>query len=130
LDYLNQDSAVPATIVAGWLFNPSTVEYRGRVFLSERFDPTVVEQWFERHLDEPARIEAVINRISLFDLFTNCDLDRYVDSLGQLAADVGACWLGVLTARYPDRVIRVRSEDGTASDAYGPAVSFWTEPRS
>jgi hypothetical protein len=130
VDYLNQDQAVPAAIAAGWLFNPSTVEYRGAVFLVDRFDPATVDEWFEHIPNDPGRVENVVNQITLYDFFVNCDLAPYEDALAQLAADIGACWSGVLAVRYPDRVINVVVDDGASPPSYGPAVSFWTQRRS
>ncbi|MEV0610978.1 hypothetical protein AB0I61_31950 [Polymorphospora rubra] len=53
---------MPATRAAGWLFNPPTVEYRGGVFLADRFDASTVDTWFAQHPGETARVEAVVNR--------------------------------------------------------------------
>jgi hypothetical protein len=128
-DYLNQDSAVGATIAAGWLFNPTTVEYRGAVFLAERFDAATVDEWFGQYPGEPARIESVVNAVKLYDFFVNADIDPYDDSLPGLAADVGNCWRGVLALRYPDVNVRVEVTDGAKAGDYGPSVTFWTEPR-
>jgi hypothetical protein len=128
-DYLNQDSAVGATIAAGWLFNPTTVQYRGAVFLAERFAAATVDEWFERYPNEPARIESVVNAVALYDFFANCDTGPYEDSLAGLAADVGACWSGVLTSRYPQLAVHVEVADGTDAADYGPSITFWTEPR-
>ncbi|MEE6258205.1 hypothetical protein [Plantactinospora sonchi] len=120
-DYLNQEAAVPAVVAAGWLFNPSTVGYRGGIFLRDRFDAATVDRWFSQFPDDPGRIEAVVNTVTLYDLFVNVDLDPYEDGLPGLARDIAACWAGVLARRYPDRNVQVRTED-----AYGPSVTFWT----
>jgi hypothetical protein len=66
-DYLNQDAGLGAAIAAGWLFNPPTVGYRDGIFLAERFDAPVVDEWFARYPDEPARIESVVNAVVLYD---------------------------------------------------------------
>jgi hypothetical protein len=126
--YLNQEEALPAVIAAGWLFNPATVEYRGGVFLTDRFDPATVDEWFTQIPDDLGRIEAVVNAVTLFDLFVNVDVGPYEDALPKLAEDIAACWAGVLTLRYPDRVVQVRADDGTDPNAYGPSVTFWTAP--
>jgi hypothetical protein len=120
-DYLNQDANVSATIAAGWLFNPSTVTYRGGVFLAERFNAANVDEWFERYPDEPSRIESVVNAVKLYDFFANCDTDPYEDSLAGLAADIGVCWRGVLSLRDPELTVTVE-----VAEDYGPTVSFWT----
>jgi hypothetical protein len=126
-DYLNQETAIGATIAAGWLFNPSTVRYRDRVFLAERFSAANVDEWFERYPNEPTRIESVVNTVTLYDYFTNCDTDPYEDALPGLAADIGICWDGVLSARYPELTAHVEVSDGTHANDYGPSVTFWTE---
>jgi hypothetical protein len=128
-DYLNQNDTIGATIAAGWLFNPSTVRYRDAVFLAERFTTANVDEWFERYPDEPARIESVVNAVALYDFFANCDTDPYEDSLAGLAADIGVCWRGVLTLRYPELIVHVEVTDGAGAGDYGPSVTFWTEPR-
>jgi hypothetical protein len=125
-DYLNQEAAIGATIAAGWLFNPSTVRYRGGVFLAERFAAPTVDEWFERYPKEPTRIESVVNNVTLYDYFTNCDVDPYEDALPGLAADIGICWRGVLSARYPELTVQVEVSDGTDASDYGPSVTFWT----
>ncbi|MFI5936282.1 hypothetical protein [Actinoplanes sp. NPDC051494] len=125
-DYLNQDSAIAATVAAGWLFNPSTVRYRGAIFLAERFNAPNVDEWFERYPEESARVEAVVNTVALYDFFVNADTDPYENSLPGLAADVGVCWRGVLTLRYPDLDVHVETTDGSGSGEYGPSVTFWT----
>lgn len=125
--YLNQQAALPAVLAAGTLFHPATTEYRGAVFLTERFRASTVDSWFERYPGEPSRIESVVNRWVLYDLFAACDTGPYEDALPVLAADLGACWQGVLSLRYPDRVVRVEVHDGSDPADYGPAVTFWTE---
>jgi hypothetical protein len=129
-DYLNRDEAIGPAIAAGWLFNPSTVEYRDGVFIADRFSAETVNEWFARYPYEPARIEAVVNAVVLYDFFVNCELEPYEDALPGLAADLGACWFGVLSGRYPDRRIHVEVNDGTESGTYGPSVTFWTERKS
>ena len=128
-DYLNQEGAIGAAIAAGWLFNPSTVGYRGAIFLAERFDAKNVDEWFDRYPNEPARIESVVNTVALYDFFANCDTDPYEDSLQGLAADIGVCWRGVLTVRHPELMVHVEVAYGTDPGDYGPSVTFWTEPR-
>ena len=125
-DYLNQQSSIGPAIAAGWLFNPATVEYRGGVFLAERFSAPNVDDWFERYPNEPSRIESVVNAVVLYDYFVNCDTDPYEDALPGLAADIGACWQGILTLRYPKRAIHIEVADGTDDAEYGPSVTFWT----
>lgn len=127
-DYLNQDFALPAVIAAGRLFNPDTVEYRGGVFLTDRFESSTVDKWIEQIPDGIGRVEAVVNQVSLFDFFANCNISPFEDDLARLAVDIAACWSGVLTPRYPTRVIHVRTDDGRTNDSYGPSVSFWTAP--
>ena len=126
-DYLNQETAIGATIAAGWLFNPPTVRYRGGVFLAERFTARNVDEWFLRYPNEIARIESVVNAVTLYDYFTNCDTEPYEDALPGLAADIGVCWRGVLSARYPELTVHVEVSDGTDVNDYGPSVTFWTE---
>ncbi len=126
-DYLNQKTAIGPTIAAGWLFNPPTVRYRGRVFLTERFSASNVDDWFTRYPDEPTRIEAVVNAVVLWDYFVNCDLEPYADALPGLASDLGACWRGVLAARCPELTVHVEVTDGSNASDYGPSVTFWTE---
>lgn len=128
-DYLNQKCAVDAAVAAGWLFNPSTVRYRGAVFLADRFNVANVDEWFERYPTEPARIESVVNAVALYDFFANCETDPYEDSLPGLAADIGVCWRGVLTFRYPELTVHVEVADGSDAGDYGPAVTFWTEAK-
>jgi hypothetical protein len=124
---LNRNEAIGPTIAAGWLFNPSTVEYRDGIFIADRFSAKVIDEWFERYPYESARIEAVVNAVVLYDFFVNCDLEPYEDALPSLAADLEVCWSGVLSKRYPNRRIHVEVNDGTESDSYGPSVTFWTE---
>ncbi len=85
-----------------------------------------MDEWFERYPDEPSRIESVVNAVVLYDYFVNCDTDPYEDALPHLAADIGACWQGILTLRYPKLAIHVEVADGTDDAVYGPSVTFWT----
>jgi hypothetical protein len=126
IDYLNQDAALPATIAAGWLFSPPTVQYRGCVFLTDRFSAANVDEWFESYGDEPSRIEAVVNQVKLWDFFLNAETEPYADALPGLAADIGACWRGVLSVRFPELMIHVDVTDGSDDREYGPSVTFWT----
>jgi hypothetical protein len=65
--------------------------------------------------------------VTLYDYFTNCDTGPYEDALPGLAADIGVCWRGVLSARYTELTVHVEVADGTDASDYGPSVTFWTE---
>jgi hypothetical protein len=127
IDYLDQQGAPAIVVAAGWLFCPETVEYRGCIFLAERFDEGNVDTWF-RQLDGIAsEVEAMVNQTKLFDLFSNADLDQSGQDLDQLALAIGECWQGVLSVRYQDRDITVEVSDNE-DGSYGPTVTFWSEP--
>ncbi|HEX6472352.1 MAG TPA: hypothetical protein VF069_24885, partial [Streptosporangiaceae bacterium] len=117
-------------LAAAWLFCPETVEYRGCVFLEDRFDPANVDNWF-RDLDgSREHVEIMVNAVALWDVFTNTDLvdeNRFGEELPQLAMAIGECWQGILSRRYPDRDVTVRVT-GEEDRDYGPTVTFWTQP--
>lgn len=125
-DYLDFEGGLRFVLAAAWLFCPETVEYRGCVFLTERFHRETVDNWFTSLGDDRERIEAVVNHVELWDAFINtrrADDDRLGEELPQLALALGECWQGVLSTRYPDREITVvvsDEEDGS----YGPTVTF------
>ena len=89
-----------------------------------------VDGWFARLAGATRRIEAVVNRLVLWDTFANTDLtgeSQLGEDLPQLAFAIGECWQGVLSARYPDRTVTVEVS-GEEDGVYGPAITFWTEP--
>lgn len=124
IDYLNSDEGYRAVACAAWLFCPETVEYRGGIFLAERFQAGNVDQWLERLA--MGQVEDVVNESRLFDLFGNADVDAYGAALAhQVAVAIGECWQGVLAGRFPDRDVTVEVRDDD-DGAYGPSVTFWT----
>lgn len=127
-NYLDYEGGLRFVLAAAWLFCPETVEYRGCVFLKERFSQGTVDDWFTKLGQERQRIEAVVNHVELWDTFVNTALtgdDQLGEELPQLALALGECWQGVLSARYPDREITVRVSD-EEDGSYGPTVTFWT----
>ncbi|MFF8784315.1 hypothetical protein [Streptomyces sp. NPDC015125] len=129
-NYLDFEGGLRFVLAAAWLFCPETVEYRGCVFLEERFSRGTVDAWFTSLGGDRRRIEAVANHVELWDAFGNTPLtddDRLREELPQLALALGECWQGVLSARYPDREITVEVSD-EEDGSYGPTVTFWTSP--
>ena len=128
-NYIDYQGGLRFVVAAAWLFCPETVEYRGGVFLKDRFDSSNVDDWFARLAGATQRIEAVVNRLALWDTFPNTDLtgeSQLGEELPQLAFAIGECWQGVLSARYPDRAVTAEVSD-EEDGAYGPAITFWTE---
>ncbi|PRX99889.1 hypothetical protein [Allonocardiopsis opalescens] len=124
--YLNEPGRYLSVLAAAWLFNPATVEYRGGVFLEDRFSPDGVDVWSAHLHGDVAAAEAAVNQTVLFDLFTQVNVDACGEYAAiQLAQAIGECWQGVLAGRYPGRAVSVvvtDEEDG----AYGPTVTFST----
>ncbi|MFG2464898.1 hypothetical protein ACGFXB_05410 [Streptomyces canus] len=129
-NYLDFEGGLRFVLAAAWLFCPETVEYRGGVFLKDRFGQDNIDNWFTTLDGDRERIEAVANHVELWALFGNTPLtadDHLGEELPQLALALGESWQGILSTRYPDREITVvvsDEEDG----AYGPTVTFWTTP--
>ncbi|GHK02515.1 hypothetical protein ACWEWI_26615 [Streptomyces sp. NPDC003753] len=129
-NYLDFEGGLRFVLAAAWLFCPETVEYRGCVFLKERFPKDTVDDWFTNLGGDRERIEAVANHVELWATFGNTPLtddDQLGEELPQLALALGECWQGVLSARYPDREITVEVSD-EEDGSYGPTVTFWTSP--
>ncbi|ARF57515.1 hypothetical protein [Streptomyces gilvosporeus] len=130
-DYLDFGGGLRFVLAAAWLFCPETVEYRGGVFLKERFHQGTVDDWFTNLEGDRRRIELVVNHVELWDVFLNTPLtddDRLGEELPRLALALGECWQGVLSARYPDRDITVEVSD-EEDGSYGPTVTFRADPR-
>ncbi|MFI8232000.1 hypothetical protein ACIGDI_24490 [Streptomyces sp. NPDC085900] len=128
--YLDYEGGLRFVLAAAWLFCPETVEYRGCVFLKERFSRAAVDDWFTKPGQERQRVEAVVNHVELWAAFGNTALtddDRLGEELPQLALALGECWQGVLSARHPHREITVEVSD-EEDGSYGPTVTFWTSP--
>ncbi|MFE1840280.1 hypothetical protein [Streptomyces sviceus] len=129
-NYLDFEGGLRFVLAAAWLFCPETVEYRGGVFLKDRFSQDNIDNWFTTLDGDRERIEAVANHIELWALFANTPLsddDRLGEELPQLALALAECWQGVLSARYPDREITVQVSD-EEDGSYGPTVTFRTSP--
>jgi hypothetical protein len=129
-NYLDFEGGLRFVLAAAWLFCAETVEYRGCVFLEERFNQGTVDDWFTNLGDDRQRIEAVVNHVELWATFGNTPLaddDQLGEELPQLAPALGECGQGVLSARHPDREITVEVSDED-DGSYGPTVSFWTSP--
>lgn len=127
-NYLDFEGGLKFVLAAAWLFCPETVEYRGCVFLKDRFFQDTVDDWFAKLGDDRARIERVVNGVRLWDMFMNTELtddDQLGEELPQLAQALGECWQSILVRRYPDREITVGVSD-EEDGSYGPTVTFWT----
>lgn len=125
LDYIDEQKAFPYVVAAAWLFCPETVEYRGCIFLKDRFAKANADIWFGEFNGDQAKVEAMVNQTKLYDVFANSDLDDHDDDLATLALAIGECWQGILAARYPERKVTVEVS-GEDDGSYGPAVTFWT----
>ena len=129
-NYLDFEGGLRFVLAAAWIFCPETVEYRGCVFLKERFSQVNADNWLTSLSGDLVRTEAVVNNVALWDMFRNtplADEDQLGEELPQLALALGECWQGVLSARHPDREITVEVSDAE-DGSYGPTVTFWTSP--
>lgn len=129
-NYLDFEGGLRFVLVAAWLFCPETVEYRGGVFLKDRFESGAVDGWFAELGGDRRRVELVVNHVELWDVFANTPLtddDRLGEELPQLALALGECWQGVLSARFPGREVTVEVSD-EEDGSYGPTVTFSTSP--
>lgn len=125
-DFLGRDQAVPFVLMAAWLFCPETTEHRDGIFLTERFNADNADKWIAHFGGDVHGAEKMVNAITLYDFFTNADLDPYTDQdLAQLADSIAECWRGVLGRRYPDRRITV-DLSGAGDAEYGPRITFWS----
>ncbi len=124
VDYLNQPAGPPFVIAAQWLFCPEFVEYRGCVVMAHRLDAKVLDEWFVELDGEVSRIEAVANLVSLYDVFTACDVAAYEADLSRLARAIARCWRGVLRMEYPERDFQVEVYDDERS--HGPEITFFS----
>jgi hypothetical protein len=125
LDYLDHEEAFSYVVASAWLFCPETAEYRGCVFLKDRFDQERIDEWFRNLSDDPAQVEAMVNQTRLYDLFASCDGEQD-DDLKALARGIGECWQGILLARYPGRGLTVEVS-GDQDGSHGPTITFWTD---
>lgn len=87
-----------------------TVEYRGAVFLRDRFGQDNIDNWFTTLDGDGERIEAVADHVELWALFGNTPLTAD-DHLGE-----------------EPRRRRVSPFSTEEDGAYGPTVTFWTTP--
>ncbi len=127
LDYLNQPESLRVVLMAQWLFCPQFVEYRGGVYLADRFTESTIDNWMRRtDLTVPA-VEEVVNRVKLWDVFGDVDMDDLTPSLEDLACSIAVCWKGVLAEAFPGRAFVVRSETEEFG-VYWPGVTFFGDP--
>lgn len=70
-NYLDFEGGLRFVLAAAWLFCPETVEYRGGVFLKDRFGQDNIDNWFTTLDGDRERIEAVANHVELWALFGN-----------------------------------------------------------
>lgn len=70
-NYLDFEGGLRFVLAAAWLFCPETVEYRGGVFLKERFRQSTVDDWFTKLGEDRNRIEVVVNHVELWGTFNN-----------------------------------------------------------
>jgi hypothetical protein len=124
-DYINHQQGLTLVVAAGWIFCPATIEYRGGLFLVDRFNQKNVDQWLAQFDGDVGRTEVMVNQTKLYDLFGSQDIEGHDTDLSQLSEAIGECWQGVLSARYPDLDIVVEIS-GEEDGSYGPTVTFWS----
>ena len=110
-----------------WLFCPELVEYRGGVFMADRFTESNIDNWL-RNPDLPVTaVEEVVNRVKLWDVFGSVDMDTLTPSLEDLARSIAICWRGTLAEAFPSRSFVVLPET-EENGVYGPGVTFFSGP--
>ncbi len=128
-NYIDYQGGLSFVLAAAWLFCPETIEYRGGVFLKDRFNGPNVDNWFMHLAGVAQQVEVKVNCVTLWDVFANTDLmgeDQFGEELPQLAIAIGECWQGVLSARHADLTVTVEVSD-EEDGVYGPTITFWTE---
>jgi len=115
-----------AVVVAGLIW-PEFVRVDEMVFLADRVDLELIDQWKQRLGDQPARIEEVVNHVHLWDVFPGeeADADPIV---GQFANLLQESWSAKLGQDFPGQEFEVVA---TLEDAveYGPSVTFFSHNR-
>ena len=124
--FLDARADIELAVAFSKLFWPDFVEADGCIFLAERYDPQLVEQWQQQLRGDRAGIEKVVNHVHLYDLFNNSpgstpDLLFY-QYLGQVLL---TCWSAALERAFPGRQFEFTYL--TEPDEYGPTLSFWQQ---
>jgi hypothetical protein len=123
-DYINNQGNPELAVAFSKLFWPDFVEVRGCVLLAEHFKPTDFENW-RRHFKEDRRqIEAAINEVHIYDLFTNSPPEEVAFQVYEYLAQVlQKSWNCALRDAYPSRAFEF--DYRTEPEEYGPTLAFW-----
>jgi len=120
VDYVGERVGPTAAIAVAGLLWPRFVRVDDCVLIADRYDPPTFAVWKER-LDNRADIEAAINHVHLWDVFSDSDdvPDEALEFLGQVMCKT---WRAALTEAFPDESMEV--EFSNDPNEYGPTVTM------
>jgi hypothetical protein len=119
--FLMANVTVTEAAVLSTLLWPDFVEFRGCTFLKFKFDESNVDMWLERLSEDFRAVEAVVNQVHLWDVFSPGSPEEY-RVLSQLAHRVSDMWRSALHIAFPDRIFLVLVLDDP--EEYGPTLTF------
>jgi hypothetical protein len=105
------------------LFWPRFIELNGCVIRDRPQVRDSFDEWWQRHGDEPWRIESVMNHVHLYDLVGDDDSHSELPLLERAAQRIRSSWQVALAHGFPDRSFEITY--ATEPDEYGPTVSFY-----
>lgn len=106
-------------------FWPRFTEYKGCVFLEDKFGIDVYEMWMKESKDDATAVEKLINHEHLLDFFGNPDLpanEKQLDFLGQRLIDMWSC---KLKRDFPNKEILFQYIKGTADNLMDYQITFY-----
>jgi hypothetical protein len=96
------------------MMRPELVEYRGRVYLKERFDPDNLRRWEDTETFRSggaAAMQAVVNHVHVSDLIGEARIQLSDHNLGFVTKVIAGSWKACFEDEYPGRDFTV-SIDG------------------
>jgi hypothetical protein len=117
LDFVYHTMSADLAVAACELFWPSLIVYENRVFLADKFDSALFDQWALRLDHDLSRVEQVMNHRHLGDMFQSAQ-DISFPNRVWIGEVLKQTWRYKLLDQFPERTFHVEGQASKEDEDY------------
>jgi len=122
-DYIDYNIHPEDVLILSELFFPKFIEIDDCIFFEFRFDENTYQTWRLNFGNDRRAIEAMINHVHIYDIFSHCEPDIEDSVFDRLAQVLQNAWSMYFQKVFPDKKIEIEYVSGEQD--YGPTLYIY-----
>ena len=122
-DFMTYHGNLDLAVAFTELFWPDIVEVDGCYFRAQTGYEEMMKHWHDELKGDKQALEALINHLHVYDLFTRDDAENDLEVYEHLGEVLVECWTCALKTKFPDLEFTV--DYATEPEEYGPTITFY-----